>query len=236
MRIEVDGTIFDVKKGNLLEILLDLGFEIPHICYHKAVGSYGACRLCIVEIEVNGEWRVVTSCSTEVRSGMKVRTNSRRIEDLRKGIIELLAKYTSSDLVENLASRYGIAVEGERRCILCGLCVNVCSIMGAHAISFEGRGIEKRVSPPFEIETEICRGCLACVNICPTGAIRFDEKGEIVVEKLIVAHHEMLECSICGRSVISKKHAESIGMMEIICDRCKRQIAAREYAKSMKIE
>lgn len=233
MRIVVDGVEFDVEGGKLLKALLDLGFEIPHICYHEAIGSYGACRLCLVEVEEKGEWKVLPSCATDVREGMKIRTRSERIEKLRRGIIELLAKYTSSDLVRQLASLYGIEVEGERKCVLCGLCVNVCSIL-ANAISFEGRGIKKRVSPPFGDVTEFCRGCLACVNVCPTGAIRFED-GRILVGDRVIAQHEMLKCKICGKPVISRKHAEDLGLSEILCERCRTLEKARDYAKSLKV-
>ncbi len=234
MRIEVDGTSYDVEEGRLLDVLLNLGFDIPHICYHKAIGSYGACRLCLVEVETGGEWKVVASCSINVEDGMRVRTNSERVVELRKGIIELLAKYTSSELVKQLSSEFGIEVTGERKCILCGLCVNVCSILGISAISFEGRGLEKRVSAPFGIETEYCMGCLACTNVCPTGAIRF-ENGKLMVGKKTIAEHRMARCKICGKPVTSEKHAESLGV-EVVCGECRAKIAAQNYHNSYKIK
>ncbi len=234
MKIEVDGTRYEVEEGKLLDVLLNLGFDIPHICYHRAVGSYGACRLCLVEVEMGGEWKVIASCSINVEDGMRVRTNSERVVELRKGIIELLAKYTSSELVKQLSSEFGIEVTGERKCILCGLCVNVCSILGISAISFEGRGLEKRVSAPFGIETEYCMGCLACTNVCPTGAIRF-ENGKLMVGKKTIAEHRMVRCKICGKAVISEKHAESLGV-EVLCSECRAKIAAQNYHNSYKIK
>ncbi len=233
MKIEVDGRQYEVEGGKTLDVLLDLGFSIPHVCYHRAVGSYGACRLCLVEINVDGEWKVVASCSTSVEDGMRVRTNSERIFELRKGIVELLAKYTSSDLVRQFAAEFNIEVKGERKCILCGLCVNVCSINGTSAISFEGRGVEKRVSAPFGIETEYCIGCLACTNVCPTGAIRF-ENGKLMIGKKTIAEHEMARCRICGKAVTSEKHAEVLGV-DVVCDDCRKKIIAESYYRSYKI-
>ncbi len=231
MKIEVDGMEFEVEEeGKLLDVLLNLGFDIPHICYHRGVGSYGACRLCLVEVEEGGEWKIVASCTVNVAEGIRVRTNSERIVGLRKGIVELLAKYTSSELVQHMSSEFGIEVTGERRCILCGLCVNVCSLLGISAISFEGRGIDKRVSAPFGVGTEFCLGCLACTNVCPTGAIRF-ENGKLMVGRKVIADHRMVKCKVCGKPVTTEKHAESLGV-EVICRECREKMAASNYRGS----
>ena len=49
-KIQIDGKQYDVKpKKNLLETCLALGLDIPHFCYHPALGSVGACRLCAVK-------------------------------------------------------------------------------------------------------------------------------------------------------------------------------------------
>ena len=231
MKIEVDGRDYEVEEGKLLDVLVDLGFDIPHLCYHKAVGSYGACRLCLVEVEENG-WRIVASCSTDVRDGMRVRTNSKRVQELRKGVIELLANHTSSPVVNELAARYGIEVKGEKKCVLCGLCVNTCRLVGVSAIAFENRGIDRKVNAPFGIPTEFCAGCLACTNVCPTGAIRFED-GKLMVGPRLLSEHRFLRCEICGREVVAEKHYKRLPaeLMEsrILCDECKRHIQAKKF-------
>lgn len=229
IKIEVDGKNYEVEEGKLLDALIDLGFDIPHLCYHKAIGSYGACRLCLVEIKENGDdWKIVTSCSTEVKEGMKVRTKSQRIWELRRGIVELLANHTSSDIVKELASLYKIEVKGDKKCVLCGLCVNVCNLIGISAISFENRGIERRVNAPFGIPTEFCVGCLACTNLCPTGAIRF-ENGKLMVGDRVLSEHKLLRCERCGKEVLTKKHHEKLGIKEILCENCKKLVQAKKY-------
>ena len=50
VKIQIDGKNYDVKPGkNLLETCLALGINVPHFCYHAAMGSVGACRLCAVK-------------------------------------------------------------------------------------------------------------------------------------------------------------------------------------------
>ncbi|RLI75042.1 hypothetical protein DRO97_04345 [Archaeoglobales archaeon] len=230
MRIEVNGNHYEVGEGKLLDILLDLGFDVPHLCYHKAIGSYGACRLCLVEIEENG-WKIVTSCSTDVKDGMKIRTSSKRIWELRKGVVELLANYTSSEVIKKLASSYGIEVKGDKKCVLCGLCVNVCNLIGISAISFENRGVGRRVNAPFGIPTEFCVGCLACTNVCPTGAIRF-ENGKLMVGDRVLSEHRFLRCERCGKEVLSEKHYEKLSVEGVLCESCKKYVQAKKRINS----
>ncbi len=234
MRIEVDGETYDVGEGKLIDILTELGYDIPHLCYHRAVGSLSSCRLCLVEINEGGEWKIQASCSVDVREGLKVRTKSDRILEIRKCIVELLAKYTISDAVRGLASKYGLEVEGERICILCGLCVAVCSLLGIEAIAFKGRSFDKRVSPPFESYAEICKGCLACTNVCPTGAIRFED-GKLMVGKMLISKHEIVRCEICGKEVAAKEFIKEFEIDEVICEECKRKLQAKRFAESMRV-
>ena len=51
--IEVEGE----KEQSVLDVALDNGFDIPHLCYHEAPKPYGACRLCLVEVTKGGRMR-----------------------------------------------------------------------------------------------------------------------------------------------------------------------------------
>ncbi len=63
-------------------------------------------------------------------------------------------------------------------CILCELCVRVCSAFGHNALSTIGRGDHERVGPPFgETAAMACVGCGSCHEICPTGCITLEDTG-----------------------------------------------------------
>ncbi len=89
VKIEIDGKEWMAPKGeNLLKFLLDQGFDIPHLCYHPSVKSIGACRMCVVEIE--GAKNLQTSCTTEIKEGLKIKTHTERVEKSRKMNLSLI--------------------------------------------------------------------------------------------------------------------------------------------------
>lgn len=71
----------------VLEAAMKAGIYIPTLCYHPSLTPYGACRLCIVEIE--GLRGFPTSCTTPASEGMIVKTNTPQIQELRRDILEL---------------------------------------------------------------------------------------------------------------------------------------------------
>lgn len=75
--LEIDGKEVKVEKETtILEAARGAGIDIPTLCYHKALSPFGACRLCIVEINVKGRTRIVTSCNYPVEEGLIVNTRS----------------------------------------------------------------------------------------------------------------------------------------------------------------
>ncbi len=86
--ITVDGTVLEVKQGALLiEELLAHGIQIPHFCYHPALGKDGNCRMCMVEIE--GQKRPQIACDTPIKEGMVVRTKGANIDRVKRSILEM---------------------------------------------------------------------------------------------------------------------------------------------------
>lgn len=86
--IVVDGEVFNVNEnGNLITELKKYNIEIPHFCYHEALGVSGNCRMCL--IEVVGQKRPQIACDTPIKAGMEIKLNSPLTRKVQKGLLEL---------------------------------------------------------------------------------------------------------------------------------------------------
>ena len=200
--IMVNGTeVTFSDERNLLEVIRKAGIEIPTFCYHSELSIYGACRLCIVEVEGRG---IMASCSTKPEAGMKVLTDTKQIREIRKINIELLLANHNRECpscvrsanctLQDMARRLGVdevrfkqlekkedidfsspsLTRDPNKCVLCGDCVRVCSeVQGIGAIDFVGRGANSKVAPAFNqnLSEVECVNCGQCAAVCPTGAI-----------------------------------------------------------------
>ncbi len=170
VKLNIDGVQVEVGKGaTVLQAAQKAGIYIPTLCYHPDLQPYGACRLCIVEIEnMRG---LPTSCTTPAAEGMVVKTNTEQIKNFRKGVMELIlvehpqhcylcpensmcelrkvAEFIGLEKVELPYSYRDIPVDNENPfferdynlCIKCGRCIRVCQeIRGASAIAWVQRG------------------------------------------------------------------------------------------------
>ncbi|TAL11993.1 MAG: 4Fe-4S dicluster domain-containing protein [Chloroflexota bacterium] len=89
IRIEVDGRIVEGLEGQtILEVCRDNGIEIPTLCYEPKLPGFGACRMCVVEVE--GEEHPPISCSRTCDDGMKVQTQTEELRRLRRTNLELI--------------------------------------------------------------------------------------------------------------------------------------------------
>jgi formate dehydrogenase major subunit len=89
IRIEVDGRVIEGFEGQtILEVCRDNGIEIPTLCYEPKLPGFGACRMCVVEVE--GEEHPPISCSRECEPDMKVQTQTEELRRLRRTNLELI--------------------------------------------------------------------------------------------------------------------------------------------------
>jgi NADH dehydrogenase/NADH:ubiquinone oxidoreductase subunit G len=172
--LKIDGPHFRAPKGtSVLDVAIEYGICIPHLCHVPNLSDIGACRLCIVEHVVNGRAKVTTSCTLLVQEGMEIRSNTEKIKKLRRNIAELLvAQAPNSRAIQDIAVRCGVKeVRYPFRnadCVLCGRCVRGCTeLFQANAIGFVGRGKDRCVEPPFGVISEFCKQCGACIDLCP---------------------------------------------------------------------
>ncbi|MDI3535379.1 MAG: bidirectional [NiFe] hydrogenase diaphorase subunit [Thermosediminibacterales bacterium] len=208
IKIRVNGkpvAIHDEDK-TLLDVIKEIGINIPALCYHPGLPARGSCRLCVVEITKpswNGRSKIVTSCLYPCEDGLEVLTHSPKVIKLRKVIIKLLlARCSDSKELQELALQYNADVsrfgtKENEKCILCGLCTRACEEMGIEAISMVNRGWKKEVAPPYYEPPENCIGCGACAEVCPVGAIELTETNGI--RRIWNREFEIQKCVECGK-------------------------------------
>jgi len=173
--LEIDGKVVTGMAGDtIFNVAWENGIHIPRLCHVGGITDFGACRLCLVEIE--GQKKLAAACMTRIEEGMVVRTDTERLQSHRRLLVELLfaeRNHICSVCVMNgacelqdLASELGIdhvrlryqfptlTVDtsherygmDQNRCVLCMRCVRVCDqVEGAHTKDVMGRGTGSRI-------------------------------------------------------------------------------------------
>ncbi|MEW6544765.1 MAG: formate dehydrogenase subunit alpha [Nitrospirota bacterium] len=170
VRLTVNGQAVTAAPGQtLLEAAQDAGIVIPRLCASPHLDPFGSCRLCLVEVE--GQAGTPASCTTLVREGMVVWTETERVLRHRRNIVELYLSEVPEgaeppELLNKLAARLGLTQvryrDAAKRvryrdesnpfftfdndlCISCARCVRACAeIQGTYALTMVGRGFEAR--------------------------------------------------------------------------------------------
>ncbi len=177
--LQIDGKKIEAKEGmTILDAAQRAGITIPTLCHHEKLDSYGACRICTVEIEARGRMNLVASCCYPVEKNLVVRTRSEKIDKIRKMILELLLAHApESQALQDLVPTYGPSparFEKESSfCILCGLCVRYCAeVKKKNAVAFVDRGTRREISFIPEIASKECWECKECFPLCPTSYLQ----------------------------------------------------------------
>ena len=178
-KLSINGIEVEVEKGmTVLDAATFLGIPIPTLCHEDGLAPYGACRLCLVEVDNGRKKTLQASCCLPAEEGLKVQTHSARVERARRLLVEMyVAVCPSSKRIQDMASAMGVRevryAAKHETCIQCGLCVRTCEQqMMAGAIGFAGRGVNRSVSRPFDMTSELCRQCGACLYVCPVCELR----------------------------------------------------------------
>lgn len=194
VNLKIDGFDVSVPEGTtIMQAAAAAGIDIPRLCYLKGVNEISACKVCVVEIQ--GQNRVVTSCTTPVQEGLVVYTNSPKARSVRRTNVELILS--------------------QHDC-LCATCVRSgnCSLqklsndLGIYDIPFERDVVDTPWNQDFPLirDSKKCIKCMRCVQICDkiqdlhiwdvqnTGArTTVDVAGNISIEAS--------DCSLCGQCI-----------------------------------
>jgi formate dehydrogenase major subunit len=175
VEVEIDGRAVVVPEGtSVMRAAALAGIDIPKLCATDRLDAFGSCRLCLVEVE--GGKGTPASCTTPCAQGMVVRTETPKLDKLRKGTMELYLSDHPADCtgvdceMHGWADRVGLTEvrygrEGRNhldstvddsnpyfnfdasKCIVCSRCVRACDeIQGTLALTIEGRGFDSKVS------------------------------------------------------------------------------------------
>ena len=173
--LQIDGREVKAKEGmTLLEAARSAGISIPTLCHHGKLNPYGACRICVVEVDAGGKTSLVASCLYPVEKNLVVRTRSEKVDQARKTILELLLAHApDSPALQDLAQEYGADKDRFEKeslfCVLCGLCVRYCTeVKKKNAIGFFDRGATREINFIPEIASKECWNCKECFPFCPT--------------------------------------------------------------------
>ena len=200
VQLTINGKAISAPKGTLvIEAAKLAGIEIPAFCYYEGFSLQAACRMCLVEVEKAP--KLMPGCTLPVAEGMVVYTESPKVVDSRKSMLEFLLANHPLDCpvcdkggeceLQDMTFRYGLGesrftdikqhVDEKQwsplvyfdapRCILCYRCVRVCE---------EGMGVQALGIGMRGVATEIipnagdhleCDECGNCIDICPVGAL-----------------------------------------------------------------
>jgi len=156
--LEIDGQQVTVPAGtSLMRAAVDAGVRVPKLCATDSLEPFGSCRLCLVEIE--GRRGYPASCTTPAEPGMKVRTQSPALQDLRKGVMEL---YISDHPLDCLTCSANGNCELQDMAGVTGLRNVRYGFDGANHIKSK----KDESNPYFTYDPSKCIVCNRCVRAC----------------------------------------------------------------------
>ena len=181
VRLTINGQPVVAQSGQtILEAAQAAGIDIPVLCHHPSLSSWGACRMCVVEVK--GMRGLQTACTCPIADGMEVQTETESAVSVRKFVLELLfsernhycmfCQMSGSCELQSLAYEYGLdhwefdrayphyAVDASRkyfvhepnRCILCRRCIRACEqLVGNSTLGLKNRGVNTEVIADLDV-------------------------------------------------------------------------------------
>ena len=225
LTISIDNKPYICQQGEtVLEVALRNKIDIPHLCYHEDLPLDANCRVCLVE----ADGHVVTSCTQKVEPNLKIKTNTREVERLRKINLELLFAGHQENCPKckkgyfcktaELMKKYGISGKKYSRpktkrpvhkmsqaaefdpnlCIACNLCVEMCEKIGINFLKLSGKAARTAVDYNKDKKVD-CIYCGQCTVHCPVTAAR--EQNQIEQVEKVLKNKKLVTIAQCAPSI-----------------------------------
>lgn len=231
LNVQVNGIEINcATDGRVLDAIRTAGFDVPTLCYDERIGPQGTCRMCLVDVEVDGSVQQVAACTAFPSEGMSVATHSEEITDYRKTLLELLLSETSSPA-------------NCPKCVSFKKCElhSAAEEYGAKWDAFPSLPTREKAeddNPFIQRDYDYCISCFRCTNICndweQAAAITVEGRGQ---ENSISSYFNNLllesPCTFCGqcintcptgaltdRKIVGTTKAENIERTKSICPFC----------------
>ncbi len=198
VQLEINGISVTVPSGtSVMRAASECGVDIPKLCATDSLDAFGSCRMCLVEID--GAKGTPSSCTTPVGDGMKVRTQSARLERLRRGVMEL---YISDHPLDCLTCAANGDCELQDTAGEVGLRDVRYGFTGENHLSQE----KDLSNPYFDFDPSKCIVCSRCVRACDEiqGTFALTIEGRGFNSKVAASAGEAFmdsECVSCGACV-----------------------------------
>jgi NADH-quinone oxidoreductase subunit G len=193
--VTIDGEKVKVAEGTtIIDAAKSININIPHLCYLKGLQTDGACGVCVVDIE--GERSFTRSCVRKVQEGMKIHTNTPKVRQIRKSLVELLLANHPTDC---------FTCERNQTCELLDLAndLNIKDI--PYAVKQKNFKIDDS-SPSIIRDNNKCILCGRCTHVCneiqTVSVINFARRGaELEVSTVMGKGLGNTECVNCGQCI-----------------------------------
>ncbi|MGI4975853.1 MAG: formate dehydrogenase subunit alpha [Janthinobacterium lividum] len=196
--VTIDGKKVQVAEGtSIMRAAMEAGIQVPKLCASDMLDSFGSCRICLVEVE--GRNGMPASCTTPVANDMVVRTQTERLKQVRKGVMEL---YISDHPLNCLTCSANGDCELQDTAGDVGLREVRYGYDGENHIVAE----KDESNPYFTYDPSKCIVCSRCVRACEEvqGTFALTIEGRGFDARVSASAHELFmdsECVSCGACV-----------------------------------
>ncbi len=215
--LTIDNKTVQVPEGTtIMEAAQKLHIEIPHLCYLKGLNEIGACRMCVVEVK--GIERIVASCNSSVEEGVVVYTNSAKVRQSRRQIIEMLLSQHNCNCPV---------------CVRSGNCTlqKLANDLNIYELEYPNRAFSRPWDDtlPLIRDESKCIKCMRCVQVCDRvqSVYIWDVSGTGSWTTVGVSQNRTLdntECTYCGQCITHcpvgalRERDDTLAVMQAIKD------------------